>query len=84
MSVKTVINGGGRGLTGRFERRDERAFLPAALEVVETPASCTHLPSPSPSAVPVAMLHVALCGRAFATEPGTSQKSVAKTTFTDR
>jgi hypothetical protein len=25
-----------------------------------------------------------LSGRAFATEPGTSQKSVAKTTFTDR
>ena len=41
MSVWTAINEGLRGFTGRFERRDEREFLPAALEVVETPASPT-------------------------------------------
>jgi hemolysin D len=41
MSVWTAISDGVRGLTGRFERRDEREFLPAALEVVETPASPT-------------------------------------------
>jgi biotin carboxyl carrier protein len=34
--------------------------------VVETLASYTRLPGPSPSAVPVGMLHVALRGRAFA------------------
>src|ERR1700751_321448 len=30
-----------RRVVGGFERRDEREFLPAALEVVETPASPT-------------------------------------------
>jgi hemolysin D len=39
MSVLTAISDRVRGLVGRFERRDEREFLPAALEVVETPAS---------------------------------------------
>lgn len=41
MSVWTAISDGWRGLGGRLERRDEREFLPAALEVVETPASPT-------------------------------------------
>lgn len=41
MSLWTGIKDRLGGLFGRFERRDEREFLPAALEVVETPASPT-------------------------------------------
>jgi hemolysin D len=41
MSIWTALSGTFGKAVGRFERRDEREFLPAALEVVETPASPT-------------------------------------------
>jgi hemolysin D len=41
MSVLSSITGYFRGLVEQFDRHDEREFLPAALEVVETPASPT-------------------------------------------